>query len=825
MNKRKIINYLLSFIIPILLFLLVMYLRVGVIDGNYILISDMEAQYNSLFQYLKNVLNGTESLFYSFNKGLGGEMFTTFTYYLSSPLNMLVFFFEDGQIPNCILLIILIKLGLSGLNMNIYLTHKNPDKLGINIIFSLCYALMSYTINYYFNIMWLDAVYMLPLITLGLEKLIDKNKPLLYIISLSYTIIANYYTGYMICLFSLLYFIYKMIIQNKKDKRTIIIFIISSILSAGISSFILIPTIIQLPQLASTQGDISIKGDYLIEVISGIFENMLIGNHSYENASNQYGSYLYIGVFCYLLVFLYFKDKKIKRKEKVLSLLMIVILILSFLLKPLNYVFHGFSVPFYLNNRNSFLLCFFLILIAHREYNNINYLKYKELRNLIIFAVSFLFLEVLICSTSTFSNIAITFVFLILYIVLLYCIKNSEQNNQYKIILITIIILELVCNTYFSFVSKSTVSYSYKDYKENICSLLTDNSYEYRTENSINKNAIDGLDCGYSTTTMFLSTLTKDDIEIFNRYGYLSTDKTYYNQIGNTKIMDSLLGIKYYMLPEGIGKSKKLKENNKCVLYRKYDISIGKTQSYKYCMYENEDSLKLGYIVDDIKTKISDNSFENQNELLKTMTGIEEKFLYKLEANMQDKNTFIVPNNNQNFYIYISSNNISIKDELKIYIEDEEIMKEIADINLANNILEIASDKEISKMTIKSDNNIVDNVDFYQVDNDAANKLMNELNNQQIKIKVDNDVLEGTFIAEDNEYLLITIPYDNNFELYIDDKKYEIKKAFGYFMTTEIKKGKHSFRLVYNQRKYIVSLSLSFVFIILSIFFVKKCKK
>ena len=79
--KKNVSKKILVFIIPIFLILLTMYLKLGTIDGNYILISDMEAQYNSLLQYFKNILNGTESLFYSFHKGLGGEMFTTFTYY------------------------------------------------------------------------------------------------------------------------------------------------------------------------------------------------------------------------------------------------------------------------------------------------------------------------------------------------------------------------------------------------------------------------------------------------------------------------------------------------------------------------------------------------------------------------------------------------------------------------------------------------------------------------------------------------------------------------------------------------------------------------
>lgn len=43
---------------------------------------------------------------------------------------------------------------------------------------------MAYNINFQLNIMWLDGVLLLPLIMLGIDKLINENKYGLYIITL-----------------------------------------------------------------------------------------------------------------------------------------------------------------------------------------------------------------------------------------------------------------------------------------------------------------------------------------------------------------------------------------------------------------------------------------------------------------------------------------------------------------------------------------------------------------------------------------------------------------------------------------------------------------
>lgn len=823
MKKKKNLYMILAFFTPIFFFLLVMYSRLGTIDGNYIMISDMEAQYNSLFQYLKNVLNGTESLFYSFHKGLGGEMFTAFTYYLSSPLNLIVLFFEDGQLPNCILLIILVKLGLSGLTMNIYLYHKNSTNLKSNFIFSICYALMAYTVNYYWNIMWLDAMYMLPIVIFGLEKVIDDKKPLLYIISLSYTIICNYYMGYMVCLFVLLYFIYQIVIQNKRDKTTIIIFIISSILSAGIASFILLPTIMQISSFASTQGNLSINFSYILEILKGLIKNIIFGSHKCSEVSNQYGTYLYIGNFCLILYILFFTSKQIDRKEKIISGVITIVFLLSFILLPIAYIWHGFSIPSYLNNRHSFLFCFFMITMAMKTYRKINNIAKKDICILftIYFTVSCVAIAV---SKELLNNIIITWLFMIIYIFLIKMSKKSGKSI-YHILLVIIVMLEIFINLYLSFVSKTIIATSYDEYVNNTCSVVSSNHLNFRTENTVGKNGIDGLTCNYNSVTTFLSTVTKKDIQFFNKYGYASEGKAFHNTTSNTTLMDSLLGIRYYYLNNSDSKTRYLSNSNICNDIQEYNEEIQTIKKQTYCLYENPNSLSIGYIVKNLNYYTAENAFENQNELFKTITGIKENVLYPVNFT-HDNLEYHVENNGEPFYIYINSEQYQREEGLELYVNGEQIYKEWDSSNLVNNVLEIISESAMTDLKIIINNHsIINSIDIYQMNTTLVNNTLSNINNNLTIESINKDGLKGKIRVEEDGYLLLTIPYNRNLKLYIDNVQLDTLEVFDYLTAVVVSKGEHTFEIVYNKKIYYISTLISILSVFITTFFVKKCKK
>ena len=67
-------------------------------------------------------------------------------------------------------------------------------------VFGVFYAFSAYFLAYFWNIMWLDGMIILPLLVLGIENLINKGSGKLYLFSLVYILYSSYYMGYMLSL-------------------------------------------------------------------------------------------------------------------------------------------------------------------------------------------------------------------------------------------------------------------------------------------------------------------------------------------------------------------------------------------------------------------------------------------------------------------------------------------------------------------------------------------------------------------------------------------------------------------------------------------------
>ena len=257
--------HLLAFIIPIVVLGFIYIIRCQ-LRGSTFFISDSYGQYLPLFSYFKDVIDSKQSLMYSFSKGIGGSMFGTYAYYLASPLNFLIIFFSKQNLYIFFATMVILKLGLSSLFMYIYVS-KRKIKQSLKLIVSICYALMAYNINYYFHVMWLDGIFLAPLLLLGIEKLIDQNKSLLYGIVLFLAILSNYYIGFMLCIFSCLYFSYYLFINyNKQGKKYIFDrikkFIITSFLAGMATMILILPALLELLSISRT--NISIDNKFKI---------------------------------------------------------------------------------------------------------------------------------------------------------------------------------------------------------------------------------------------------------------------------------------------------------------------------------------------------------------------------------------------------------------------------------------------------------------------------------------------------------------------------------------------------------------------------------
>ncbi|WP_270767499.1 YfhO family protein [Lacticaseibacillus rhamnosus] len=353
----------LSFLLPGLLVAFYFAIRGAFPFGSSsVLTVDLGQQYIDFFAYLRQTLLGNPGqLFYAFNKGLGGDMFGVFAYYLLSPFNLLVVLFPADLLDVAVFVIMILKISTAGLTMGWY--AKRHAITGLMIpTFGLAYALSGWTLANSFNLMWLDAAILLPLIIQNLETLFNGGRVFAYIGWLTAAFIVNFYTGYMIAIFLVLYTGYWLgshATSWRQASHTGMRFVWASILAGMNSAVVLLPTWFQLAQS---------KGTYTVKTIQWRFEyapdrllsKMLPGSFNFDQMPSGYPNF-YIGALGFVLAILFFISRHQTWRQKIAAAVVTAFLVLSCMFEPLDLMWHGFQFPVWYPYRFTFILCFWLL--------------------------------------------------------------------------------------------------------------------------------------------------------------------------------------------------------------------------------------------------------------------------------------------------------------------------------------------------------------------------------------------------------------------------------------------------------------------------------
>lgn len=193
-----------------------------------LMIYDANWQYLDFSSYLKDVFAGKNSLIYTFSKGIGGSGLALFAYYIASPLNYLVVFFEKSDIHAFFAMLYALKISLAAAFFSWFLTVRffreryALSHVTLTVLLSVSYALGQYSISQASNIMWLDGVYMLPLIMLGTWNVARGGRVWKLAVPVGLSILINWYSAGANCVFSALYFIFELSLalgENEKKRN------------------------------------------------------------------------------------------------------------------------------------------------------------------------------------------------------------------------------------------------------------------------------------------------------------------------------------------------------------------------------------------------------------------------------------------------------------------------------------------------------------------------------------------------------------------------------------------------------------------------------
>lgn len=638
---------LLCFFVPaLIMFLLYLVRGLYPLGDESVLVLDLNGQYVYFYEALRNAVLGKESLLYSFSRALGGEFLGIYAYYLASPLSYLVVLFPEGMVLEALLVIFLLKTGLCGTTFGLYLhkTTKHPRPVMI-VLFSTMYALCSYAVVQQHNSMWIDALIWLPILTLSIEALIKERKYKLFVISLAMTVMSNFYIGYMVCIYVALYFFYYYFATSKNGEnntvgerahflRSLLRIGSSSLLAIGISAVIVFSAYYALTFGKNTFSDPD--WSFILRYdLADLFVKLLPG--AYDTVRPAGLPILYCGTLTLLLLPFYYLSKKISLREKVLATLLLGVFVASFIISPVDIVWHGFQKPNWLNYRYSFMVCFLLLVMAHKAMQAVTHIR----STYVLATGAMLSLAVMILSKFDYENfvldgkygftagkldplrtVAFTLIMVLIYCAVLFALRHAPSKASAK--RVSVILAMVVCFEMFGngVIQMSSLDYdvvystysSYNNYiskaRKAVDMVESMDSSFYRMEKTVHRKMNDSMALGMRGLSGSTSTLNKETIEFLQAMGYAS--KSHWSKyMGGNPVADSLLGIKYVMCQKNLSESRS--DYNESMAYEQALSLIGEVfcETGTYTVYKNPYALSIAYAVNDA---VKDHAFTERDE-------------------------------------------------------------------------------------------------------------------------------------------------------------------------------------------------------------------
>ena len=550
MTKKK--YYTISVLIPAVMILAIFLLFSIIPFGHRTWLTiDLGQQYVDFFSYYQDtLLHHPEQFFYSFSKSIGGEMVSLWSYYLLSPFNLIFLLIPRSAIAMGVSLLIFLKLVSCTVSFAVLLDVKFKQRNGTALLFALSYGFMSYLSANQFNVMWLDALIALPLIVLGVDALLQKRNPLYYVLPLSLTILSNYYTGYMICLFLGLYFPYAFLMMNdsfswKTFGKQFVRFIFYSVLSIGLMMVILLPTFYSLLGSKGTATTIawSLTSEYNpLLMVSKLF----LGSFDFQEMQKGYPN-IFVGSLALFSFLSYFKEKRISLFQRLYALFITVIILISFNIEMLDKLWHAGQFPNWYSYRFSFLFSFWIVFLGYQWALKKTTIGVREtfVYFILILAAGIGFI---LFPQDYLQGWQIALGFGLSMGILYSLILIGRGKRMHQKFLISFVVIELLLN---SIITLSRLGYemnseftAYQASLSNWSTVLRPAENEfYRSEKTMLRSKNDSLQVPTYGVSHFSSTFEKETERFFDAIG-VRQGNAYVNYSNGTLLTDALLGIK-----------------------------------------------------------------------------------------------------------------------------------------------------------------------------------------------------------------------------------------------------------------------------------------
>ena len=819
------INYLISFIVSASCMLI--FLRLNSVHGTYaVLGGDSLTIYVPAIRNLWGSILSGNNIYYSWNQGLGTDMSLFNAYYAFSPFNILYVILKGYNDNTITYLLIILKTGLAGLCFYhyVYKVHGLDDYLAILI--SVFYSMCSFQVVYnIINIIWMDSLFVLPMVMASVYELYNKESSINTIFWYSYIFISQFYMGYVIGIFSMLYLGLLYITDREKPIRNktkrILRWLGTVAVSIGISAFVWLPVLSFIIKNKSLNSNIFQKTHIdIFSVLGQFFWRELA-------AQNAQIPNLYCGLLTVLLIPLFWLSKRVLNRIKIIYGGLWLFMLFSCIIDSCYIMWHGFECPDGWPFRFAYIISFLSCVMASIVAKD---LESKDIRAILGIAIVELLLFALLMikryNVFNWYNFICSSLFITLWIVLI----RTKRNHNSVVVIIAMFLLtcvEIIMAYYgHPFLTGGITRTEYDIWditeKETVNELSEDEDF-YRV-NYINDLGINsGLKYGFKTMAMFSSAENPTVRNGLSQMGIYTTPRLIMNY-GLTPVTKMLLSVRYDV--HGV------------VL--KPDMA----QDDLYATIErNTPVLNLGYMVcgdaDDYDIS-EENPFIYNNKLLSVMTG-EDINVFSCEDNYEiDEQGMKITKDEHGytFDVYEEADNprISFTCENQgtcysyiynivsqklgrgfVLAGGDENEREYFGELAVSYIKPMIKDHEVNRLDIIAVDDTkeqhIDEIFFSSYSDSELKKAYDLLKDNQLNVDMyDDSHIKGEVeTTEDKHILFLSIPYDNGWTVKVDGIEGNVVPIMNNtFMAVYIpEKGKHIIELSYWTKSEKIGVLLS----------------
>ena len=745
--------------------------------------------------FCRSIING-ETPFYSWSQYLGmNQSFYCAYCGLLSPFTLLYLFFPKTN-PNILIAICLVvKTGLASLAFQLFSRFAFRRNDCFSVLFSICYSMCSFQVACNVtNILWMDALYILPIVFLAIYILAKTGNAVLLYISYSYIFCVQFYMGYMIGILSFIFFVCGIWFLHKEisPKKYIISYLASTIAAILTSAFVWCPAAYYI--LHQYPEDATAFSDFVPNLIS-VYSQLFFSNNPSQTTMLPS---LYCGSIVLLLfpAFFFFS----KKKERLLYGIPLFLLLAACVFLPMYKIIHAFDFPDEWYYRFSYLISFLLCVIALKTMEYLDSLRTGYYLLVLSINAFVCFLNVLFFQEREYKWFfgGITVALLIMWIVLILFITKGQGNNHLPnsiLLLICIFFTGVECIANGCVWRYSTdnikswddnkVFLTWRNNQEIIKDELSDDDSFYRVQ-YIDAVFNSDLYGGYYNLSDF-GTAENEKVRSFLSNMGLATSPRVITPYGTTEITNMLLGVKYKIDPY-------------------YEIMDNGDLVEKIKIENVPHRLGLGYMVNEDVNKIvfTEDAFINNNNVLSGLTGMEIEAFEEKPVAMQIESGGISLEKDAEGFIFFTDENVS-NPEMKMIVDDEEDNR--------NSYIYFLNDKSLfadnSMFIVGNDENMtpfggrlsssyirrfdligeksgivifsgdcsvmrVRDIRFAHMNENAISQAYEYLAKNQLEITaIKRGYLKGRIsVPQDKNILFTTIPYEKGWELFVNGKKY-----------------------------------------------------